>query len=267
MSILLDALKKSEEQRRLGEAPSIHGPADHRPGGSSRRIPLWAISVLFFVAVLTVAGLAWKFLPLGEGADEVRDDTVSTAVTDSPAMASRQIAQSESVTVDEEANGEAGDKATHRLVESYRSPETRAGEKEQESSLARNTETDERRKALNQSFKQFQAPVKEEEAVLAEKDDAAETVSVASRPDPEPEPERSEPGPVSYWELPQSVRDDLPELRISVMVYAEEPKDRFLLVNGERIREGDTINGMVLDEIRRDGAVFRYRKYTFLLKG
>ena len=74
--------------------------------------------------------------------------------------------------------------------------------------------------------------------------------------------------PISYWELPQGVRDTLPEIRISVLVFAEDPGDRFVLSNGQRLVEKDELEGgLVLDEIRRDGAVFRYRKYRFLVKG
>ena len=73
---------------------------------------------------------------------------------------------------------------------------------------------------------------------------------------------------VSFWELPQSVRDSLPEIRISVLVFAEDPDDRFALVNGQRMVEKDRLDSsVVLDEIRREGAVFTYRKYRFLVKG
>jgi hypothetical protein len=74
--------------------------------------------------------------------------------------------------------------------------------------------------------------------------------------------------PISYWELPQGVRDNLPEIKITVLVYADKPDDRFLLTNGQRMAEKDELqNGLVLDEIRRDGAIFLYRKYRFLVKG
>ena len=73
--------------------------------------------------------------------------------------------------------------------------------------------------------------------------------------------------PVSYWELPQNVRDGMPELRITVMVYDDDPVERFMLVNGQRLREKDSLEGVELEEIRRDGAVFRYRNYRFLVKG
>ena len=64
------------------------------------------------------------------------------------------------------------------------------------------------------------------------------------------------------------MRDDLPEMRITVLVYAERPQDRFVLVNGQRMVERDKLEGgVVLEEIRRDGAVFLFRTYRFLVKG
>ena len=76
-----------------------------------------------------------------------------------------------------------------------------------------------------------------------------------------------EPEPISFWEVPQSLRDDMPEFKINVLVYAEKPEDRFLLINGLRLKEHNELSdGVVLDEIRPDGAVFRYRKYSFLVK-
>ncbi|NNJ64059.1 MAG: GspB domain-containing protein, partial [Xanthomonadales bacterium] len=54
----------------------------------------------------------------------------------------------------------------------------------------------------------------------------------------------------------------------TVLVYADKPEDRFLLVSGQRVVEGDTLDGnIMLEEIRREGAVFIYRSYRFLMKG
>ena len=57
-------------------------------------------------------------------------------------------------------------------------------------------------------------------------------------------------------------------MHVSVLVYAVRPQDRFVLVSGQRLVEKDEIEGgVVLEEIRRDGAVFQYRNYRFLMKG
>jgi len=67
--------------------------------------------------------------------------------------------------------------------------------------------------------------------------------------------------------LRQGLRNELPEFKITVLVYAEAPEDRFLLMNGERLREQDELaGGVTLEEIRRDGAIFTYQSYRFLVK-
>jgi general secretion pathway protein B len=74
--------------------------------------------------------------------------------------------------------------------------------------------------------------------------------------------------PITFWELPQGIRDSLPDLRITVLVFAERPEDRFVLIGGQRRVENDQIqDGLLLEEIRREGAVFTYRNYRFLVKG
>jgi general secretion pathway protein B len=70
---------------------------------------------------------------------------------------------------------------------------------------------------------------------------------------------------IDFWELPDNVRSDLPEMRLSVMVYAEQPEDRFVLLNGQRLYEGDELQpGLVVSEVRRDGVIFSFRRYRFI---
>lgn len=52
----------------------------------------------------------------------------------------------------------------------------------------------------------------------------------------------------------EGVGDALPPLRVSMHVYADDPLRRFAIVDGQRRREGETLQpGLVLLEIRRDG--------------
>lgn len=71
---------------------------------------------------------------------------------------------------------------------------------------------------------------------------------------------------INYWELPDNIRGELPEFRISVSVYAEEPADRFILINGRRLYQGEELqSGLVLREVQRDGVIFSYRRYRFMI--
>lgn len=76
-----------------------------------------------------------------------------------------------------------------------------------------------------------------------------------------------EPEPISYWELPDSVRADVPEITYTVLVYNTNPDERFVLINGVRLAEGDSYQpGLVVKEIRREGVIFSFRLYQFLVK-
>jgi len=67
-----------------------------------------------------------------------------------------------------------------------------------------------------------------------------------------------------YYELPYDVRRDLPALVISMHVFAAAPAQRFVVVDGERKSEGDTLkDGLTVREIRTDGVVFEFRGTRF----
>jgi hypothetical protein len=74
-------------------------------------------------------------------------------------------------------------------------------------------------------------------------------------------------GAISFWQLPEMTRDALPELRINVMVYDEDPSKRFIILGGKRYNEGAEIdNNLQLEAVQRDRALFRYGAYLFYVK-
>jgi len=75
------------------------------------------------------------------------------------------------------------------------------------------------------------------------------------------------PEPIGYWELPDAIRAVVPEIRFTVLVYNQDPAQRFVLIDGERLAEGDApLPGLKVEEIRRDGVIFSYRLYQFLVE-
>ncbi|MGY6587268.1 MAG: general secretion pathway protein GspB [Wenzhouxiangella sp.] len=98
-------------------------------------------------------------------------------------------------------------------------------------------------------------------------------------PDPEPEQATAatptEPADLSQgvaeylrsWELPLSVRRNLPAMTLNIHVFSPEPDRRFVLVNGERYVPGDLVaDGVRLVDIRREGAILDFREHRFLLE-
>ena len=59
MSILLNALKKSEAQRQLGQTPGIHTPLD-LPAESSVSPPQWIPLSMLALSALSIAWFVWN---------------------------------------------------------------------------------------------------------------------------------------------------------------------------------------------------------------
>ncbi len=251
MSILLEALKKSEKQRQLGQTPTLHTSVEgqlNSPVTLNHWIPLSMMA-------LSVGVMGWFGLQQFRQVVPADSPVVPTVVT-------QNIVEPQARTMTESFQPNEG-----LPEEPAEAPSVASNENQKEADKAR----------LNQSFSEFTA-----DADRPDTEAPASNLVEADEPPPRPiaksdenksrsRPSRIKPHvsePISYWELPQSVRDDLPEIKISVLVYAKNSKDRFLLTNGQRMVEKDDMgDGLVLDKIQRDGAVFLYRKYRFFVKG
>ena len=251
MSILLDALKKSEQQRRQGAAANAPAP-EHQTSSAPTRSRPWLLVTLVALIAVILAALLWRHL--GQPAAGQMHDVPATAA-ESPAPAPPAA---------EPADSEAPDTPKTLVAEL---PATRPPDPDEPAAQT----PEEARAELGRFFAEYRSDEPAGDADASVDPRLAEGTT-EPRPEPKPpsgsSPEPRASGPISYWELPQSVRDGLPDLHITVLVYAERPEDRFVLVGGQRMGEGHDIGGgLVLEEIRRDGAVFSYRKYRFVVKG
>jgi hypothetical protein len=70
---------------------------------------------------------------------------------------------------------------------------------------------------------------------------------------------------VPKWhELAPQIRDALPNLSVSMLIYSKKPEDRWININGLKKREGEEISaGLKLEEITPDGAIFSYQGHRF----
>jgi len=294
MSILLDALKRSEEQRQLGNTPSIHSP-DERWPASAVATRQWIPITLMAIGAIAMAWIGWQQYRQPESSAVAAAEETSIAVPapgkgaavdtgPGPRAAEPPVSAVAEAPAENPGPGStAGSEAVARAVEDgRRTPvETlRADGKSTQVATALPPQdvqqTEPRKSRVNQSFTAFEADSQagpSQQQVEAAAPVEPEVVSTPPTPVEEAsagvaqtEPHVAE--PISYWELPQGIRDELPELHISVLVYAASPADRFVLVSGQRMLEKDEYKeGVVLEEIRRDGAIFLYRKYRFLVKG
>lgn len=100
---------------------------------------------------------------------------------------------------------------------------------------------------------------------------AAEDPQAAEAPDREVSTEVAwRPDVAEYvraWELPLSIRRELPDLKLTIHVFSPQEEGRFVLINGERYVPGDSLEGGAqLVDIRREGAIVDFREHRFLLE-
>jgi general secretion pathway protein B len=70
-------------------------------------------------------------------------------------------------------------------------------------------------------------------------------------------------GLMTYEEAAQ--KNSLPPLHLDLHVYAPDPSKRFVLVNGNKANEGQSIEGVRVDSITPEGVVMSYRGVQFML--
>jgi general secretion pathway protein B len=249
MSILLDALRKSEEQRRLGATPTLQTPEsaiDLKLNGQRNWIP----ALMMALAAIVIAWIG-----------AVQFHRPPPAVV--PALAATE-SQSTDVPIQVETTPEAVEKsATKPDVPPAGTPVMDFTAEPQAAEVPAVAAETGQTVMAGRADPNAVAPVAQPIAALAEDLSSSD---VAARPGPDQlEPYAAE--PISYWQIPQSLRESMPEMRITVLVYSENPQDRFLLINGKRVREKDEVSdGLVVEEIQRDRAIFTYRDYRFQLK-
>jgi general secretion pathway protein B len=77
----------------------------------------------------------------------------------------------------------------------------------------------------------------------------------------------TESGLQSYEEMVANPATHVPELRLDLHVYAANPKERFVFINMRRLREGDSLpDGVRVDSITAEGAIMSFRGSRFVLQ-
>jgi general secretion pathway protein B len=269
MSLILEALKKSEAERQLGRAPGLSTPMPVRARKSSaERLPLawFALGALLFAG-----GGAWWLLASRPTPKEspATPEQVVTASHSTPATTAPLRDTAPSVAMPSAAPPQAAVESRPRRPAPVApvAPALRdspAPEPETVAPLPRDPEF--------ASTERESVPI---EAALPPPPVAAPApppVVPVVTPSPAPETAAAAAGQAPAEALPRldqlggPQRDALPPLKQTMHVYAEQPAERFVLIDGHRYREGDRLAAnLQLSEIRRDGTVFVLDGLRFLL--
>jgi general secretion pathway protein B len=260
MSFLLDALRKSEQAGRHRAAPTIHSTDSLGYPARDAKDEWLPMLLLVLPAFILMCWFGLRQFDAGPGAMGERRTAQQSAVpAGSPVETSRPAAAGQDAAKPPAAQPAPFDQ-TGSAVSAKPAPRTPVEQLAAETaSDAVLPDTPAAEPPSAQAVAQPPARV----ATQAPPETAREPAAVKPSPAQAASPSQNH---INYWELPGNVREQLPAFRISVLVYAEQPQDRFILVNGTRRYEGDELqSGLVLQEIRRDGAIFSFRRYRFLV--
>ena len=258
MSILLEALRKSEKGQRQVEAPTIH--SEQHIAAASEEVNKGPLAVLLLAALLLIAWIVWhQYEPSTSGYQPPvalpanKDGAIKSAATSMQAVDST----TDSETSAPNDTARAAGKQQRTPVENFEQVATVSSETTVKPKVT---------KPLTRPTKVGSGKAKPKPQVADAGVSRAPTAP-SEKPDHNKQSDDMRPQAISYWELPDAVRADVPVMKFSVLVYAGKPADRFVLINGQRLTEGESIQqGLVVEEIRRDGVVFSYRLYKFLVE-
>jgi general secretion pathway protein B len=278
MSLILEALKKSEANRRLGQAPDLGTPFTPARRG---RNPLWALIVI----VLALGAGAWWWFGRGTPAPVPAARQPAVAATPAPsrtavpAQGPASLQQEDKRIFnaarrsDSNAQAPAADEqiwvAAQRHDASGRMANRSARKVPALPSVAQTLPETASAQPMHtpKTADVPRAPQPHLEAVTPPQPHPEASAA------PQPHPEIIPPPPAqaasksdvpSYYDLPFATRKALPQLRMSMHVYTADPKQRFVILDGTRMVEGDaTTDDVTLREIRPDGVVLEFQGQRF----
>ncbi len=288
MSYILDALRKSEQQRQRGAAPTLLA-AQAADAAPRRPAVLWyglLVAALLGMGVAIGVLRPWEAegpapqssaaMPSDGGALRPPEPVAVTpaepvagrspeAVTGKPSVPGA-VRSPEPVTADRRLP-----EATAPLPSSVPAPAPVevAGRAERQASVLPSA-TQPAPVAAGEALK-AQVPARSSSAPAA----SSATTSGPANKAPPPAPERplvaraADAAPqravVPFAELPVSIQQEIPKLSILFHLYSGNPKDRLVGINDRMLREGDAVEpGLGLEQITPDGMILNYKGYRFM---
>ncbi|MED5598333.1 general secretion pathway protein GspB [Janthinobacterium sp. P210006] len=243
MSYILEALKKSQAERQLGELPSIHAPQvqlhDTAASASARRTPVWLALGGVSVAV-AAALLLWQPWQAGAAAPAAAPAAAvlaQAAPAPAPAPIAVPAAQPAAATVPAPAPAPVVTPAPSAPLAATAAPVHHARpvpEPQQETP--------------GQAAPPVSVP-------------APAPVPAVPAPAPAPGAEDNVPG---MRDLPEPIQRQIPPVTIGGYIYSKNPADRLLLIDKVLRHEGEELApGLVLEKLQPKAAIFSFKGYRY----
>ena len=250
MSYILDALKKSEKERQRGQVPDLLTGQDgvlHEAKGRA----IWPYLLLAALLLNAVVLIVWKY----PYQPKIIDKFEQSKTIEQPPM---PVEPAQDVTVKKVPEGKSTKKNN--------APDSKTVALKQPSKS-------EARAAFDLIGKTAARPLQVETSktsavptpVIGEKKQAVRASTETRHTIDTPASTVASDNKIyNRNELPASVQKGLPDFNITVSIYSDSPSARMIKVNGQTLREGESLSaGLILEEILQNGAIMSYQNYRF----
>ena len=245
MSYILDALKKSEQERGHGGIPSVQTLHSSSLNYNDKKT-YWPY-ILITAVLLNLATIVYFVLDKDKPSEKNIAIAETIATSETKGIEKKPEILPEILNITDNTQNAISDDKNKQVVKSAPITYNKAPEERPNSS---NTAT---YTTYNDQ------PVSMPAAGNSIKNDASRNKVTADRNTAE-----GNTGIVEFYDLPDTVKQQLPAIIISAHVYSTNPLQRSIVVNNNFLEEGEYfLDGIVLYEITADGAIFSYQDIKF----
>jgi len=228
MSYILDALKKSEQQRGHGSVPGVQTMHSSSLNYRQDKKSYWPY-ILIVAVILNLVAIIYFFTGKNETSDIINTvvdhDTEELNISNTTQTKTPEKDNKQTVITPPIDNKEIKDQTI--------APQAIVSTPANQQSTATSNKTDTNANKTKS---------------LAAKSRAQETYTEI----------------IDFYDLPASIKQQLPAITISAHVYSSNPLQRSIVINNNFMEEGEyVLDDLVLHEITKDGAIFNYKGTLF----
>ncbi len=256
MSYILEALKKSERERRRDNVPGILSVHDSTLHETRKRL-IWPYMLV--AALLLNAGIIIWWLASGHSKKLIAPaQIVRQPGIESQTSLPEQMQQQDPLPVRMTPGTQQGVKG-QSMVQKEKNQSHVPGER---LGTMGQTDSPQKERSLGPNAGEPQR-MSVKQTPLSNVQEPSDSPSTPSQKEPLSK-RVDEQRIFQLKELPASVRQNLPDFSISVHIHGVDPESRMVRINDHMLREGqEFLGGFRLEEITHDGVILSYQKYRF----
>lgn len=244
MSYILDALKKSEQERGHGGIPSVQTLHSSSLNYNDKKT-YWPY-ILITAVLLNIVTIVYFVLDKDKPSEKNMAISETIATSETRGIEKKSEILPEILNITDNTQNAISDDSNKQLVKSAPITHNKASEEELNGSTT--------------TYASFNdQPASMPAAGNSIKNDATRNTVTADRNTAE-----GNTNIIEFYDLPDTVKQQLPAIIISAHVYSTNPLQRSLVVNNNFLEEGEYfLDGLILHEITADGAIFNYKDIKF----